>query len=143
MIVPKLRIRITHIDATVVNTVDPVLDDTSLPRVPVIRIFGQLDTTGLSSTSDLDADSNTNLDANACLHVHQVYPYVYIDYDGSREPSAGEPPLSSNSASCEFLSDYNLDHRIKSSRLHPQPTERTQRRTLRSSSRLVQQPPCC
>lgn len=106
MIVPKLRIRITHIDATVVSHVDPVLDDTSLSRVPVIRIFGQLDTTGLSLTSNSDSNSDlnteTNLAANACLHVHQVYPYVYIEYDGSREPSAGEPPYS-KLASCKSI----------------------------------------
>ncbi|KAF9509344.1 hypothetical protein BS47DRAFT_1349354 [Hydnum rufescens UP504] len=72
MIVPNLRIRITNIDTTVVRGPNPELDETSLPCVPVIRVFGQLD---LGNNS-----------CNGCVHIHQVYPYVYIEYNGSKHP---------------------------------------------------------
>lgn len=77
MIVPKLRIRITNIDATVVKNTDKSLDDTTLPRVPIIRVFGHLDGSDGSSMY------------NACVHIHQVYPYLYIEHTGSKEPQAG------------------------------------------------------
>jgi hypothetical protein len=77
MIVPKLRIRITNIDATVVKNTDKSLDDTTLPRVPVIRVFGHIDGSDGSSKY------------NACVHIHQVYPYLYIEYTGPKEPEAG------------------------------------------------------
>jgi DNA polymerase zeta len=75
MIVPNLKIRITNIDATVVRGPDQELDQTSLPRVPVIRVFGQLD---LGNNS-----------CNGCVHIHQVYPYVYIEYNGLKDPQVG------------------------------------------------------
>uniref|UniRef100_A0A0W0G3I5 DNA polymerase n=1 Tax=Moniliophthora roreri TaxID=221103 RepID=A0A0W0G3I5_MONRR len=42
------------------------LDNSSLPLVPVLRIYGP--------SSD---------DRKVCLHVHQVYPYFYVEYTGS------------------------------------------------------------
>lgn len=82
MIVPKLKIRVTNIDSTVIRSVDPELDQTSLPRVPVIRVFGQVDTGDASPP------------VNGCVHIHQVYPYLYIDYNGSRDPLDGAYMLS-------------------------------------------------
>ncbi|KAJ6509544.1 hypothetical protein C8R47DRAFT_1174181 [Mycena vitilis] len=41
------------------------LDNSDLPAVPVIRIYG--------SSSD---------DKKCCVHVHQVYPYFFVEYDG-------------------------------------------------------------
>ena len=75
MIVPSVRIRVTNIDSTVIRNASPGLDGTSLPRVPIIRVFGQLDT---GETT-----------CNACVHVHQAYPYLYIEYNGSKEPDTG------------------------------------------------------
>ncbi|KAJ7615302.1 hypothetical protein DFH06DRAFT_1062847 [Mycena polygramma] len=41
------------------------LDNSDLPAVPVIRIYG----------------SSSN-DKKCCVHVHQVYPYFFVEYDG-------------------------------------------------------------
>ncbi|KAJ7225506.1 hypothetical protein GGX14DRAFT_639250 [Mycena pura] len=41
------------------------LDNSDLPKVPVIRIYGP------SSTGK-----------KCCVHVHQVYPYFFVEYDG-------------------------------------------------------------
>lgn len=44
------------------------------PRlVPVIRIFG---------------DSASGY--KTCVHVHQVWPYFYVEYTGSLDPATGE-----------------------------------------------------
>ncbi|KAG6813781.1 hypothetical protein H0H92_007193 [Tricholoma furcatifolium] len=59
----SLSVQINQIDYTLVPS--GPLDNSSLPRVPVIRIFGS------SSTGK-----------QACLHVHQVYPYFFIEYQG-------------------------------------------------------------
>ncbi len=75
MIIPSLRIRVTNIDSTVIRNASPSLDDTSLPRVPIIRVFGQL-------------DAGETI-CNACIHVHQAYPYLYVEYNGSKEPDSG------------------------------------------------------
>jgi DNA polymerase zeta len=53
------------------------LDNSTLPRVPVIRIFGG------GSTGE-----------KACVHVHQVYPYFYVEYLGKMEPDFGETSSS-------------------------------------------------
>lgn len=82
MIIPKLRIRVTNIDATVVKSIDKSLDDTTLPCLPVIRVFGHVDGSDGSSKY------------NACVHIHQVYPYLYIEYTGSKEPQAGASRLT-------------------------------------------------
>lgn len=69
MIIPKVKVRVTNIDYAVIPHPDPLLDQCSLPRVPVIRIFGE-----------------SSEGCNACVHVHQVYPYFYVDYHGSMDP---------------------------------------------------------
>lgn len=88
MIIPKLRIRITNLDSVVIKTPTRLLDDTSLPRVPVIRIFGSLETGGASPDS-------APLSCNACVHIHQAYPYLFIEYTGSKDPSVGKLTTSS------------------------------------------------
>ncbi|KAJ1793941.1 DNA polymerase zeta, partial [Coemansia sp. RSA 2399] len=45
--------------------------DEPLKQVPVLRIFGA-----------------TKSRQRICLHVHQVWPYMYIRYDGPHDPSA-------------------------------------------------------
>jgi DNA polymerase zeta len=66
----SLRVLINQIDYTVAPP--GALDNTSLPRVPVIRIYGA------SSTGQ-----------KACVHVHQVYPYFFVEYGGKLSPSNG------------------------------------------------------
>jgi hypothetical protein len=65
-----LRVLINQIDYTVAPP--GALDNTSLPRVPVIRIYGA------SSTGQ-----------KACVHVHQVYPYFFVEYGGELSPNNG------------------------------------------------------
>ncbi|PIL31964.1 hypothetical protein GSI_06668 [Ganoderma sinense ZZ0214-1] len=63
----SLRVKINHIDYT---TAPPgPLDNSVLHRVPVIRIYG---------------DSSVGL--KACLHIHQVYPYFFVEYLGKMNP---------------------------------------------------------
>lgn len=68
---PRLEVRINQIDYILAPPGE--LDNSSLPRVPVIRIFGT------SSTSQ-----------TACVHVHQIYPYFYVEYTGKLGPRHGE-----------------------------------------------------
>lgn len=46
-----------------------MLDRSHLPRVPILRIFGQ-----------------SSMGSRACLYIHQVYPYCYIEYPGKLHP---------------------------------------------------------
>jgi DNA polymerase zeta len=72
-----LRVRINVIDHVMCEP--GPLDDPGkaqgIParRVPVIRIFG-----------------DTSSGQKACLHVHQVWPYFYIEYNGSLNPESGK-----------------------------------------------------
>ncbi|GJJ09693.1 hypothetical protein Clacol_003917 [Clathrus columnatus] len=59
-----MRVRLDNIDHTLVQP--GPLDHSELSRVPVIRVFGP-----------------SSLGLRCCLHIHQVYPYFYIDYLGS------------------------------------------------------------
>lgn len=95
---PKLRVKITHIDATVVSHADTLLDDSSLPRVPLVRVFGHIDTSHTTGDSLPDGDAyaadaddldDGGREYNACIHIHQVYPYVYIKYTGPKDPQSG------------------------------------------------------
>lgn len=66
--------------SVLINQIDHImappgpLDSASLPRVPMIRIYGA------SSTGE-----------KACVHVHQVYPYFFIEYPGNVNPDHGKP----------------------------------------------------
>ena len=66
--------------SVLINQIDHIssppgpLDNTSLHRVPVIRIYGA------SSAGD-----------KACVHVHQVYPYFFVEYAGNMTPDHGKP----------------------------------------------------
>ncbi|KAG2154856.1 hypothetical protein DEU56DRAFT_770809 [Suillus clintonianus] len=62
-----LRVLINQIDYTVASP--GALDNTSLPRVPVIRIYGA-----------------SSKGKKACVHVHQVYPYFFVEYGGKLSP---------------------------------------------------------
>ena len=65
-----MRVRLDNIDHALARP--GLLDESTLPKVPVIRIYG------LSSTGQ-----------RACLHVHQVYPYFFVNYHGSLNPDRG------------------------------------------------------
>ncbi|KAG8688934.1 DNA polymerase zeta [Ceratobasidium sp. 423] len=67
MSMEPLKVQITNIDWSLVRSGS--LDNTRFSRCPVIRIFG------ISSTGE-----------KSCVHVHQVYPYFYIPYDGPMAP---------------------------------------------------------
>ncbi|KAF9015170.1 hypothetical protein BDQ17DRAFT_1403881 [Cyathus striatus] len=62
----RLSVRIDHVDYTLIPP--GPLDNTSLALVPTIRIFG------ISSTGE-----------NTCAHIHQVYPYLFVEYTGRLE----------------------------------------------------------
>lgn len=68
---PTLRVRINQIDYTLNQA--GALDNTSLPRAPVIRIYG-----------------DSSIGRKTCLHVHQVYPYFFVEYGGKLKPDSGE-----------------------------------------------------
>ncbi|KAG8944786.1 DNA polymerase zeta [Tulasnella sp. 424] len=65
-----LKVRITNAD----HAMEPsgTMDNTSLPKVPIIRIYG------LSSMGH-----------KTCVHVHLTWPYLYVEYKGSMTPDAG------------------------------------------------------
>ena len=67
---PALSVQITHIDHHVIHSGG--LDGTTLPRAPVIRVFGKA-STGVS----------------CCLHLHQIYPYFFVEYAGEMDPMHG------------------------------------------------------
>jgi DNA polymerase zeta len=83
---PTLRVQINHIDHTLIHP--GPLDNSSLPRVPVLRIYGP------SSTGK-----------KACVYVHQVYPYFFVEYSGRLKPRDGE-----HNASPTSLPDVNADN---------------------------------
>lgn len=68
---PSLRVRINHIDYTVAPP--GPLDHSSLHRVPVIRIYG-----------------DSSLGLKTCVHIHQVYPYFFVEYLEKMHPDIGE-----------------------------------------------------
>ena len=78
------QIRISQIDYTVVPP--SAFDRSNLPRVPVIRVYGQ-STTGKST----------------CVHIHQVYPYIFLEYPSKIEPRHGKSKIS------EYNSTLNYD----------------------------------
>lgn len=68
----KLQVQILNIDYTLAPP-GPLDGNSLLPVVPVLRIFGP------SSTGK-----------RACVHVHQVYPYFFVEYVGKLSPKRGE-----------------------------------------------------
>lgn len=60
---PVLRVQINQIDHSL-EAPGP-FDNSNLPKVPVLRIYGP------SSTGK-----------RTCLHIHQVYPYFFVEYTG-------------------------------------------------------------
>ncbi|KAF8526430.1 hypothetical protein JB92DRAFT_1113358 [Gautieria morchelliformis] len=72
-----MRVRLDNIDYALARP--GPLDDSTLPKVPVIRIYGIL-----------------SGGQHACLHVHQVYPYFFVDYYESLNPDRGTNPSTSH-----------------------------------------------
>ncbi|KAF9568379.1 hypothetical protein CPC08DRAFT_402859 [Agrocybe pediades] len=63
----KLQVSINQIDYVLVPPGN--LDNSTLPKVPVLRIFG-----------------TSSAGKKACVHIHQVYPYFFVEYKGDIEP---------------------------------------------------------
>lgn len=82
----NLRVRINQIDYTMIQP--GPLDNSSLPRVPVIRIYGE-----------------SSLGQKACVHVHQVYPYFFIEYTRKMDPISGESARSCMRSSLMSIRD--------------------------------------
>jgi hypothetical protein len=68
---PTLSVQINQIDYTLVQP--GFLDDSSLHRVPILRIYGA-----------------SSVGKKTCVHVHQVYPYFFVEYTGKMTPDIGE-----------------------------------------------------
>ncbi|KAI0275058.1 hypothetical protein BC834DRAFT_965498 [Gloeopeniophorella convolvens] len=66
---PALRVQITQIDYSL-DTPD-VLDNSTLPKAPVLRIYGA-----------------SSVGKKCCLHIHQVYPYFFVEYLGKMSPDS-------------------------------------------------------
>jgi DNA polymerase zeta len=96
---PKLRVRIYDID-WILASPGP-LDNSNLRRVPVLRIYG---------------DSSAGL--KTCVHVHQVYPYFYVEYPGKLDADSGER-TQSTIPSCDIVSFRgHLSVRVFAAKLH-------------------------
>jgi DNA polymerase zeta len=65
-----LKVQINQIDYTLAPPGS--LDYSTLPRVPVIRIYGP-----------------SSFGTKTCVHVHQVYPYFFVEYPGAVDPDSG------------------------------------------------------
>ncbi|KAJ3734863.1 hypothetical protein DFJ43DRAFT_1130593 [Lentinula guzmanii] len=61
--IANLRVRINQIDYTLAPP--GPLDNSTLPLVPILRIYGP-------------SEKGTK----ACVHIHQVYPYFFVEYSG-------------------------------------------------------------
>jgi len=72
---PVLRVRVNHIDHILVEP--GPLDNSSQHVVPIVRVYG------ISS-----------IGKKTCVHIHQVYPYFYIEYTGKVDPESGMFSLS-------------------------------------------------
>ncbi|KAI8995628.1 hypothetical protein BD414DRAFT_513374 [Trametes punicea] len=64
---PTLRVKINQIDYTMAPP--GLLDNSSLYRIPVIRIYG-----------------DSSLGLKTCVHIHQVYPYFFVEYMEKMHP---------------------------------------------------------
>lgn len=65
---PQLRVQINQLDYTIEPSGE--LDKSNLLSAPVIRIYG-----------------TSSFGETACVHVHQVYPYFYVEYLGNLDPN--------------------------------------------------------
>ncbi|KAJ3750399.1 hypothetical protein DFH05DRAFT_73135 [Lentinula detonsa] len=61
--IANLRVRVNQIDYTLAPP--GPLDNSTLPLVPILRIYGP-------------SEKGTK----ACVHIHQVYPYFFVEYSG-------------------------------------------------------------
>jgi DNA polymerase zeta len=68
---PALEVQITQIDYSL-DSPDS-LDNTNLPKAPVLRLYGA-----------------SSAKKKCCLHIHQVYPYFFVEYTGKMNPGSGE-----------------------------------------------------
>ncbi|KZT52402.1 hypothetical protein CALCODRAFT_520743 [Calocera cornea HHB12733] len=71
---PILKVRITNVDYS--QQVPGPLDRTeslfaALNKVPVLNVFG-----------------HTSAGQKACVHIHNVFPYLYIEYTGQLDPES-------------------------------------------------------
>ncbi|KAG2023486.1 delta DNA polymerase [Coprinopsis cinerea AmutBmut pab1-1] len=64
---PPFRVSLDQIDYTV-GPSGP-LDNVNMHVVPILRVYG-----------------NSSTGSKTCVHIHQVYPYFFIDYVGSVRP---------------------------------------------------------
>ncbi|KAL1679814.1 hypothetical protein EV122DRAFT_276721 [Schizophyllum commune] len=81
-----LRVRINQIDHIMIPP--GPLDKSTKPWAPVIRIYGASSITG----------------RKACVHVHQVYPYFFIEYKGDLDPKCVKQYIAKLT--------HSLDHAI-------------------------------
>ncbi|TFK30449.1 hypothetical protein FA15DRAFT_607802 [Coprinopsis marcescibilis] len=63
----RLRVAINNIDYSFSSS--GPLDKSELPKSPVLRVYG-----------------NSSVGTKTCVHIHQVFPYFYLDYLGSLHP---------------------------------------------------------
>jgi DNA polymerase zeta len=66
----SLRVQINQIDYTLAQP--GPFDNSTLPKVPIIRVYGP-----------------TSLGKKACVHIHQVYPYFFVEYVEKMDPESG------------------------------------------------------
>ncbi|KAJ6519827.1 hypothetical protein C8R45DRAFT_807737 [Mycena sanguinolenta] len=75
---PVLQVQINQIDHYMAPP--GPLDNSDLRNVPVIRIYGQLHFEDAKHSADRAPSSLDGV--KCCVHVHQVYPYFLVEYDG-------------------------------------------------------------
>ncbi|KAI0003668.1 hypothetical protein BJV74DRAFT_876040 [Russula compacta] len=66
---PALQVQVTQIDYSL--DAPDYLDNSTLQKVPVLRIFGA-----------------SSAGKKCCLHIHQVYPYFFVEYTGKMSPGS-------------------------------------------------------
>ncbi|KAJ1555441.1 DNA polymerase zeta catalytic subunit [Cladochytrium tenue] len=67
-----------------------------LRRVPILRVFGA-----------------TPAGQKACVHVHQVFPYFYVPYDGPNEPEQLQAYINRLGTSINQATAYSLGCRTE------------------------------
>lgn len=97
----RLRVFINQIDHVMIPPGS--LDHSTLPQVPLLRIFGP-----------------SSRGKNACVHVHQVYPYFLVEYQEKLDTKSGMSKFSSSVTAnmCYLVNKYiakltsSLNHAI-------------------------------